>query len=332
MKTISVVTPCYNEEGNVEELYRRTRDVIARAAPDCRYEHIFIDNSSKDRTFEILCRLAASDRNVKVIRNTRNFGHLRSPHHALLEARGDAVISLLSDLQDPPELIADMIAEWNKGTPIVVGIKKTSKESGLMFALRTLYYRVVQRLAGIETLEHFTGFGLYDRKVMEMVRRCDDPYPYFRGMISEIGLPHVELEYEQQLRKRGKTKNNYYTLYDMAMLGITTLSKVPLRLITFCGFAGAAISMLVAFVYLAYKLLFWSRFSLGIAPLVIGFFFMGSLQLLFMGIIGEYIGNIQTQVQKRPLVFERDRINFEYEPGEPLDAEPTMASASRSGP
>jgi len=329
MKTISVVSPCYNEEGNVEELYRRTRDVIARAAPDCRYEHIFIDNSSKDRTFEILCRLAAADRNVKVIRNTRNFGHLRSPHHALLEARGDAVISLLSDLQDPPELIADMIAEWNKGTPIVVGIKKTSKESGLMFALRTLYYRVVQRLAGIETLEHFTGFGLYDRKVMEMVRQCDDPYPYFRGMISEIGLPHVELEYEQQLRKRGKTKNNYYTLYDIAMLGITTLSKVPLRLMTFCGFAGAAVSMLVAFIYLAYKLLFWSRFSLGIAPLVIGFFFMGSMQLLFMGIIGEYIGNIQTQVQKRPLVFERDRVNFEFPPGEPASAEKDVASAFR---
>jgi len=323
-----VVSPCYNEEGNVEELYRRTRDVIARSG--CRYEHIFIDNSSKDRTFEILSRLAAADHNVKVIRNTRNFGHIRSPHHAILEARGDAVVILLSDLQDPPELIADMIAEWNKGTAIVVGIKKTSKESGLMFALRTLYYRVVQRLAGIETLEHFTGFGLYDRKVMEMVRQCEDPYPYFRGMISEIGLPHVEIEYEQQLRKRGKTKNNYYTLYDIAMLGITTLSKVPLRLITFCGFAGAAVSMLVGFIYLAYKLLFWSRFSLGVAPLVIGFFLMGSLQLMFMGIIGEYIGNIQTQVQKRPLVFERDRINFEYAPGEPMQDEKAVASGTRN--
>jgi len=323
-----VVSPCYNEEGNVEELYRRTRDVIARSG--CRYEHIFIDNSSKDRTFEILSRLAAADHNVKVIRNTRNFGHIRSPHHAILEARGDAVVILLSDLQDPPELIANMIAEWNKGTAIVVGIKKTSKESGLMFALRTLYYRVVQRLAGIETLEHFTGFGLYDRKVMEMVRQCEDPYPYFRGMISEIGLPHVEIEYEQQLRKRGKTKNNYYTLYDIAMLGITTLSKVPLRLITFCGFAGAAVSMLVGFIYLAYKLLFWSRFSLGVAPLVIGFFLMGSLQLMFMGIIGEYIGNIQTQVQKRPLVFERDRINFEYAPGEPMQDEKAVASGTRN--
>ena len=329
MKTISVVTPCYNEEGNVEELYRRTRDVMRQAR--CRYEHIFIDNASRDATFQTLQRLAAADRNVKVIRNTRNFGHIRSPFHALTQARGDAVICLMADLQDPPELLADMIAEWNKGMPIVIAIKKTSRENIVMHGLRTLYYRIVNRLAGIETYEHFTGFGLYDRKVMDMVNRFDDPYPYFRGMIAEIGLPHAELVYEQQRRKRGKTKNNYYTLYDLAMLGITTLSKVPLRAITFCGFAGSALSLLVGFIYLAYKLLFWNRFSLGLAPLVIGFFFMGSLQLLFMGIIGEYIGNIQTQVQKRPLVFERDRINFEYEPGEPLESDTTVASAVRSG-
>src|ERR1051326_980311 len=295
----------------------------------CCYEHIFIDNASRNATFQTLQRLAAADRNVKVIRNTRNFGHIRSPFHALTQARGDAVICLMADLQDPPELLADMIAEWNKGTPIVIAIKKTSRESVLMHALRTFYYRVVNRLAGIETYEHFTGFGLYDRKIMDMVNRFDDPYPYFRGMIAEIGLPHAELVYEQQRRKRGKTKNNYYTLYDLAMLGITTLSKVPLRAISFCGFAGSALSMLAGFVYLVYKLLYWNRFSLGLAPLVIGFFFMGSLQLLFMGIIGEYIGNIQTQVQKRPLVFERDRINFEYEPGEPLDSEPAIASAAR---
>ena len=325
MKTISVVTPCYNEEGNVEELYRQVREVIHRAAPGCLYEHIFIDNASKDRTFEVLCRMAAADRNVKVIRNTRNFGHIRSPFHALTQAGGDAVISIVADLQDPPELLADMIAEWKRGTPIVICIKKTSHESGLMFAIRTIYYRLVNRLAGIETYEHFTGFGLYDRKVMDMVKEFDDPYPYFRGMIAEIGLPHAEIPYEQPLRKRGKTNNNYYTLWDMAMLGITTLSKVPLRAITFCGFAGSALSMLVGLIYLGYKLLYWNRFSLGLAPLVIGFFFMASVQLMFMGIIGEYIGNIQTQVQKRPLVFERDRINFEYGPGEPK----TEASAAR---
>jgi glycosyltransferase involved in cell wall biosynthesis len=317
MKTLSIVTPCYNEEANVREVYERVRATMARLGK-YRYEHIFIDNASRDNTFAILQRIAAGDRNVKLIRNTRNFGHLRSPFHALLQARGDAVIGLMSDLQDPPELLADMITEWEKGTPIVIAVKTSSQESGLMYWIRTQYYKIVQRLSDIETYQHFTGFGLYDRKVVDMIKEFRDPYPYFRGMIAEIGLPHVELAYEQQRRKRGKTKNNFYTLWDLAMLGVTTLSKVPLRAVTFCGFFGALFSVLVGLGYLAYKLLFWQRFNAGIAPLVIGFFFLGSMQLLFMGIIGEYIGNIQTQVQNRPLVFERDRVNFEYEPGEPL--------------
>jgi len=321
MKTISVVTPCYNEEGNVQEVYERVRAVMLRLGR-YRYEHIFIDNASRDDTFAILKRLAAADPNVKLIRNTRNFGHLRSPFHALLQARGDAVIVLMSDLQDPPELLAALIEEWENGTPIVIAVKTSSQENGFMYWLRTRYYKIVNRLSEIETYEHFTGFGLYDRKVMDMVQRFGDPYPYFRGMIAEIGLPHAEIKYEQQRRKRGKTKNNYYTLYDLAMLGITTLSKVPLRAVTFCGFAGSAFSLLLGFSYLLYKLLFWRRFSLGMAPLVIGFFFFGSIQLLFMGIIGEYIGNIQAYVQNRPLVFERERINFEHEPGEPLRGRP----------
>lgn len=316
MKTISVITPCYNEQGNVEELYERVRSLMARLGR-YRYEHIFIDNASRDRTFAILQRIAVSDTNVKVIRNTRNFGHIRSPFHAVLQARGDVVICLMADLQEPPELLADMIAEWEKGMPIVIAVKTASRENGLMFQLRKLYYRVVNRFSEIDTYENFTGFGLYDRKVIEMVRQFRDPYPYFRGMIAEIGLPHVEVKYELQRRRRGKSKNNFYTLWDMAMLGITTLSKVPLRMVTFCGFAGALLSVLIGVVYLFYKLVFWREFSVGIAPLVIGFFFFGSLQMLFMGIIGEYIGNIFTQVQNRPLVFERERINFEYEPGEP---------------
>jgi len=317
MKTISVITPCYNEEGNVREVYERVRSTMLRLCK-YRYEHIFIDNASRDNTFAILEQIAAADRNVKLIRNTRNFGHLRSPFHALLQARGEAVIGLMCDLQDPPELLAEMIAEWEKGFTIVIGVKTSSHESGLMYWIRTQYYKALNRLSGIETYEHFTGFGLYDRKVMDMVKEFRDPYPYFRGMIAEIGLPHVELPYEQQRRKRGKSKSNLYALWDLAMLGITTLSKVPLRVVTFCGFAGALVSVLVGIGYLVYKLLFWQRFTAGIAPLVIGFFFLGSMQLLFMGVIGEYIGNIQTQVQNRPLVFERDRINFEYEPGEPL--------------
>lgn len=326
-KTISVVTPCYNEEGNVREVYERVRAVMAGLGR-YRYEHIFIDNASRDNTFAILERIAATDRNVKVIRNTRNFGHLRSPFHALLQARGDAVIGLMADLQDPPELLADMIAEWEKGTPIVIGVKTTSQESGLMYWVRTQYYKIINRLSDIETYEHFTGFGLYDRSVMEMVKQFHDPYPYFRGMIAEIGLPHVELQYEQQRRKSGKTKNNLYTLWDLAMLGITTLSKVPLRVVTFSGFAGALLSVLCGIAYLAYKVLYWREFSVGIAPLVIGMFFIASVQLLFMGIIGEYIGNIHTQVQARPLVFERDRINFEYEPGEPMPSVPAVQEPS----
>jgi glycosyltransferase involved in cell wall biosynthesis len=317
MKSISVVTPCYNEELNVMELYDRVRTLFLRLGR-FDYEHIFIDNRSKDNTFAVLKYIAGKDKNVKVIRNTRNFGHLRSPMHAVLQARGDAVIVLMADLQDPPELLADMIAEWEKGIPIVIAIKKSSKESGLMYALRSFYYRLVRRLSDIEPYEHFTGFGLYDRKVMDLLKEFRDPYPYFRGMIAEIGLTHSEVSYEQQRRKRGKTKNNIFTLYDLAMLGITTLSKVPLRAVTFTGFAGSLLAFLVGLAYLLYKVIFWNEFQVGVAPLVIGFFFFGSLQMVFMGIIGEYIGNIQTFVQARPLVFESDRINFEYAPSAPL--------------
>jgi glycosyltransferase involved in cell wall biosynthesis len=318
MKTISVVTPCFNEEGNVREVYERVRDLMLRLGK-YRYEHIFIDNASRDTTFAVLREIAAADSNVKVIGNARNFGHVRSPMHALLQASGDAIIVLMSDLQDPPEVLAQLLEEWEKGIPIVIAVKNESHEATSMFMVRRLFYRLVNRLADdIETYENFTGFGLYDRQVIDLVRQFGDPYPYFRGMIAEIGLPHSEVLYEQQRRKSGKSKNNFYTLYDLAMLGITKLSKVPLRLVTFAGFAGALISMLGGTAYFAYKILFWGNFTVGIAPIAIGMFFLGSLQLLFMGIIGEYIGNIHTQVHNRPLVVERERLNFEYEPGEPL--------------
>jgi glycosyltransferase involved in cell wall biosynthesis len=317
MKTISVVTPCFNEEGNVREVYERVRDLMVRLGK-YRYEHIFIDNASRDTTFAVLREIAATDSNVKVIRNARNFGHVRSPMHALLQTRGDAVIILMSDLQDPPEVLAELLEQWEKGIPIVIAVKHRSREAAPMFLIRKLFYRLVNRLADdIETYENFTGFGLYDRQVIDLVRQFGDPYPYFRGMIAEIGLPHTEVLYEQQRRKSGKSKNNFYTLYDLAMLGITKLSKVPLRLVTFSGFAGSLFSLLGGVGYFAYKLLFWHQFTLGIAPMVIGMFFLGSLQLLFMGVIGEYIGNIHTQVHNRPLVVERERLNFQYEPGEP---------------
>ena len=325
MKTISIITPCYNEEANVEELYGRVRSVMARLGAYA-YEHIFIDNSSRDATVAILKSIATRDRNVKIIVNTRNFGHMRSPMHAFLETRGDAVIGIVADMQDPPEMILDMVAKWEAGYQMVLCLKKTSQENQLMFRIRTSYYRLVQRLSSIQTFENFTGFGLYDRKVVEAVRSFPDAYPYFRGMIAEIGFPHFELYYDQPRRKRGVTKNNFYSLYDVAMVGITNLSKVPLRLVTFLGFGCGLLSIIAGFVYLVYKLVFWNDFTVGMAPLVIGLFFLGSVQLVSMGILGEYIGAIHTQVLKRPFVFERERVNFEYEPGLPLREDITVGN------
>ena len=318
MKTLSVVTACYNEVENVEEVYRRVRAAIASVGR-YRYEHIFIDNASTDGTVAVLKRLAAADPNVKILVNARNVGHLRSPMYAFHRAKGDAVISIVADLQDPPEMIPDLIREWENGAFMVLGVKRTSEENPLMFWIRKRYYRLVNRLSSIETFEDFTGFGLYDRRVMEHLRAFDDPYPYFRGMIAEIGLPHKKLYYDQPARKRGITKNNFYTLYDLAMLGIVNHSKVPLRLATFAGFAGAFVSFLAGFAYFIYKLIFWNRFSVGTAPLVIGMFFLGSIQLVFMGIVGEYVGAIHTQVQKRPLAVELERVNFEMTPGLPSE-------------
>jgi glycosyltransferase involved in cell wall biosynthesis len=315
MKLISVVTPCYNEEANVREVYERVRAALSEF-PVYRYEHIFIDNNSSDATVAILKELARSDRALKIIVNSRNFGHLRSPMHAIYQASGDAVALLFSDLQDPPELLRDLLREWERGTPVVLAIKTTSEESGLMFRIRTAYYRLVARLANIQVFEHFTGFGLYDRKVIEVLRtKFHDPYPSFRGMIAEVGFPHVKISYTQKRRSRGITKNNFYTLYDLAMLNITNLSKVPLRVFTFCGFALAILSLLTALFYLVYKLLFWNKFTVGIAPVVIGFFFFMSIQIIGLGVLGEYIGSIHTMVQDRPLVIERERVNFDVPAG-----------------
>lgn len=315
-KTISIMTPCYNEEENVLNLYTQVRQVMAGIGR-YEYEHIFIDNSSGDNTVAILKAIAAEDKNVKIIVNARNFGHIRSPAHALFQARGDAVISIVADLQDPPRMIAEMIREWENGAYCVLGIKRTSEEASLMFWLRKQYYKLVERISSIETIQNFTGFGLYDRKVVELVRSFDDPYPYFRGMIAEIGLPTVKLPYDQPARKFGITKNNWYSLYDIGMLGIINNSKIPLRLAVLAGFMGASGSFLIAMVYLVLKLAFWSTFSFGLAPMLIGVFFISSLQLVFLGVLGEYVGAIYTQVQKRPYAVELERINFEYPPSLP---------------
>lgn len=309
MKKISVVSPAYNEEGNLTPLVERVRAVFAQL-PEYRYEHLIIDNASTDGTVRELKELSEKFPEVKGIVNARNFGHIRSPHHAILEADGDAVVILLSDLQDPPELLLDFVRWWEKGFLAVVGVKTISDEHGLMYRIRSAYYRTVERLTDVSVMRHYTGFGLYDRRVIEEVRRLGDPYPYFRGQIAEIGLPIKQVEYHQRRRERGITKNNFYTLYDIGMLGITNLSKVPLRLVTFGGFVFAFISLLIGLGYLIAKLLFWQKFELGLAPTMVGLFFLGSIQLIAIGIIGEYVGSIHTIVQNRPLVTEKERINF----------------------
>ena len=313
-KLISVVTGCYNEEDNVEPLHARILEQFARL-PQYRYEHIWIDNASSDRTVERIKAIAAREAHVRLIVNTRNFGHVRSPTYGLMQARGDAVISMASDLQDPPELIPEFIRHWEEGHMVVAGVKPKSMESSAMRLVRRFYYATIVRISEVHLIRDFTGFGLYDRSVIEAVRRFDDPYPYFRGMIADIGFRHTEVPYVQQRRLHGKSKNSFYTLYDLAMLGVTSHSKVPLRVATMAGFALSAVSLLVAIAYLAYKLLFWDQFTLGLAPLVIGVFFFASVQLFFIGVLGEYVGAIHTQVQRRPLVIEKERVNFDRDPG-----------------
>ena len=309
MKTLSIVTPCYNEEGNVPELIRRVREVMARL-PAYGYEHIFIDNASTDRTLAVLKHFATEDRRVKVIVNARNFGHIRSPYHAMLQAQGDAVISLMADLQDPPDLILEFVREWESGNKVVVGIKTRSRESWWMFQLRGAYYRMIKRLADVDLLEQFAGFGLYDRKIMDVLRSLREPYPYLRGLISEVGYDIKRIEYTQPERMHGQTKSNFFTLFDIAMLGFTSYSKVPLRLATLVGFITAGLSLVVGMGYLIAKLIFWNTFTAGVAPVMVGIFFLGSVQLIFMGIVGEYVGAVFTYVQNRPLVIEKERINF----------------------
>lgn len=308
-KTITVVTPCYNEEDNVEELFRQTAAVFA-GLPEVGYEHLFIDNCSTDRTVELLRGLAARDSRVKVILNARNFGQVRSPYYGLMQAQGDAAVLLVADLQDPPAMLADFVRHWLAGAALVVGVKPASRENKLMFAVRRLYYRFVTRIADVRLIQNFTGFGLYDRRVLDVLRAIDDPYPYLRGLVSEVGFEPVQIPYTQPRRARGITKNNFYSLYDFAMLGITSHSRVPLRLATMAGFALSGLSLLVSVVYLLVKLLFWDSFSLGLAPILIGVFFFASVQLFFIGLLGEYVGAILTHVAKRPLVVERERINY----------------------
>lgn len=308
-KLITVVSGCYNEEANLEELVSRVW-AVAGHFPQYRWEYILIDNCSTDESARILRRLAAADPRIKVIFNTRNFGHIRSPYHGILQAYGDAVVYLASDLQDPPELIAQFIPQWEAGFKVVAAIKNQSEESPVFFMARKAYYHLIAQLTELDLLKNFTGFGLYDRVIQEHMRKLEDPYPYHRGMISELGYPVARVPFVQPRRKRGFSNNNFYTLYDIAMLGLTNHTKVPLRLTAMLGFAMASFSFLAGMTYFLMKLFYWREFVMGQAPIVVGLFFLGSVQLLFIGIAGEYIGAIHTKVTKRPLVVERERLNF----------------------
>lgn len=311
-KLISIVTPCYNESENIEELYQRIVATMERLPYE--YEHICIDNASTDDTVAKLKALAAQDRRLKIIVNARNFGHIRSPYHALLQTRGDAAVLIASDLQDPPEMIADFVRKWEEGFKTVLAVKPESQEGALMFFVRKSYYRLISRISEVPLVQNATGAGLFDRAVIDILRQLNDPYPYFRGLLCEIGFPIATVPFTQPRRQRGITKNNFYTLYDIAMLGITNHSKLPLRLMTMAGFAVSLLSLLTALVYLMAKLLFWDFFQVGVAPLLIGIFFFGAIQTFFIGLLGEYIGSIHTKVRNMPLVIENERVNFRPEP------------------
>ncbi len=310
MKKISVVTACYNEEGNVAALVEAVKAVFEKLQK-YDYEHIFIDNCSTDQTVEILRNICKTDKHVKVIVNSRNFGHIKSPFYAILSADGDAVISLVADFQDPPELITDFIDRWENGYKIVVGVKKQSLENKRMFFIRKLYYKMVRSLSEVDLIDGFTGFGLYDRDIIKILKEIKDPYPYFRGLISEIGFEKAFIEYTQPKRREGKTKNNFFTLFDMAMTGFTSTSRVPMRIASIAGFVMSLVSLIIAFGYFIYKIIFWNQFMVGTAPILIGVFFFASLQLFFIGVMGEYVSAINTRTLNRPLIIEKERINYD---------------------
>ena len=311
MKFISVVSPCYNEQENVEDLYNQVKTVFD-LLQGYEYEHIFIDNASTDNTVNILKEIAQNDKNVKIVVNTRNFGHIRSPYHGLLQAKGEAIVYIASDLQDPPCLIKDFLEKWEKGYKVVLGVKSSSEESFLMFKIRSFYYDLIGKLSDsdIQLVKNSTGFGIYDKLVIDTIRGINDPYPYIRGLVCDLGFSKTTIEFRQPTRKRGITKNNFYTLYDNAMLGITNHTKIPLRLAAMSGFLLGILSLLLALAYFVIKLLFWSKIPFGIAPLMISIFFFASVQLFFIGILGEYIGAIHTRISQRPIVIEKERINF----------------------
>ena len=322
-KKISIVIPCYNEQDNVGPIAEKVREQFetVEILKKYDYEILFMDNDSRDDTRERIRALAAEDPHIKAIFNAKNFGQFNSPYYGMLQTDGDATMLMAADFQDPPEMIAKYVEGWEEGYKIVIGIKAHSTDGSFIYALRCLYYKMIRKFSQVDQIEHFTGFGLYDKAFIEVLRELDDPTPFLRGIVAELGFRRKEVPYDQPKRRAGKTSNNLYTLYDAAMLSFTSYTKIGLRLATFAGAFCSAASMLIALVYLVMKLIWWERFPAGMAPMLIGMLFLGSVQIFFIGLLGEYVLNINQRVMKRPLVVEEERIGFRDEKSEDSTAE-----------
>lgn len=311
MKTISVLVPCYNEEENVKPMAEAIDNIFKTKLPEYNYELVFIDNDSKDKTRTYLREICESNKRVKAIFNAKNFGQFNSPYYGMCQTTGDATIVICCDFQDPVELIPDFVKEWENGYKLVCGIKTSSKENPIMRFLRTCYYKLIKKMSDVEIIEHFTGFGLYDKSFIQVMRELDDSTPFLRGIVAELGYKRKDISYEQQKRRAGKTHNNWYTLYDGAMLSFTSYTKTGLRLATITGFIMSGLSLVIALIYLILKLVFWDRFVAGMAPILLAVCVLGSVQLFFIGLLGEYVLSINKRMMKRPLVIEEERVNFE---------------------
>lgn len=312
-KVISVMIPCYNEEENARPIYEAVKNEITKSLPDYDYEILFIDNKSQDNTREIIREICKEDKRVKAIFNAKNFGQFNSPYYGIINTSGDCTITICADFQDPVELIPTFVREWEKGYKLVIGRKTKSQENKLVYFLRGCYYKLIKKMSSVEMIEQFTGFGLYDKSFVDTLRALKDPVPFIRGIVAELGPERKEIEYEQPQRRAGKTHNNWYSLFDAAMLSFTSYTKVGMRIAELMGFITAAFSFLIGLIYLIAKLINWDGFAAGYAPIIISVFFMGGIQLLFLGFIGEYILSINTRVMNRPLVVEECRLNFDKE-------------------
>lgn len=313
MKKISIMIPCYNEEENVIPISEAVIHIMESELKEYDYELVFIENCSKDRTRDCLRILCKGNPKIKAIFNAKNFGQFNSPFYGMLQTAGDCTICLCCDFQDPVEMIPKFVREWEQGYKIVTGIKSSSKENKVMYLFRSLYYKTIKKMSDVEQIEHFTGFGLYDKSFIEVLRDLEDPTPFLRGIVAELGYKRKDIEYEQAQRRAGKTSNNWYRLYDAAMLSFTSYTKIGMRIATILGFLCSGISLVIALVYFVLKLVYWDRFPAGMTPVLIGVFLMGSVQLFFIGLLGEYIMNINTRMMKRPLVIEEERLNFEFD-------------------